>query len=236
MAALTRISAHCWVATSSFCAMNTVVVCGSGGAAVIDPGVTGVELDELVAGLAALGVGRRFGISTHPDWDHLLWHAGLGDVPRYASGRAVAWLNAERLGAARAEAAPAAPGADLELLGQVVPLPSEESIEWAGPTLRLVVHEAHAPGHLGVGVAADGVLVAGDMLSDIEEPLLDARATDPVGDYVRGLDALERAAQGCDVLVPGHGGMARGAEIAARIRRDRTILAGRAHRRPTGAV
>ncbi len=224
MAALTRISKHCWVTTSSFCAMNTVVVCGSGGAVVIDPGVTGDELDELVAGLATLGVACVSGISTHPDWDHLLWHVGLGDVPRYASGRAVAWLNAERLAAARAEAAPDAPGADLELLGRVVPLPNEQLLEWAGPTLQLVVHDAHAPGHLGVVVPTDGVLVAGDMLSDTEEPLLDFSANDPVGDYLRGLDALERAAAGCEVVVPGHGRVARGAEIAARIRRDRTLL------------
>ena len=56
MAALTRISKHCWVTTSSFCAMNTVVVCGSGGAVVIDPGVTGDELDELVADSVSAGL------------------------------------------------------------------------------------------------------------------------------------------------------------------------------------
>ena len=67
-------------------------------------------------------------------------------------------------------------------------------------------------------------MLPGDMLSDTEEPLLDLSANDPVGDYVRGLDALERAAAGCEVVVPGHGRVARGAEIAARIRRDRTLL------------
>jgi hypothetical protein len=25
------------------------------------------------------------GFSTHPHWDHLLWHPRLGDVPRYAT-------------------------------------------------------------------------------------------------------------------------------------------------------
>jgi hypothetical protein len=35
-----------------------------------------------------------------------------------------------------------------------------------------------------------GVLLAGDMLSDIEVPLLDLLAADPIGDYRAGLDLL----------------------------------------------
>ncbi|MGB3955644.1 MAG: MBL fold metallo-hydrolase, partial [Brooklawnia sp.] len=89
MTGLRRISPHCWVSTSSFCSTNSVVVVGATQAVVIDPGVTGAELARLAAGLAELGVGCAFGISTHPDWDHLLWHPGLGDAPRYASARAV---------------------------------------------------------------------------------------------------------------------------------------------------
>lgn len=197
---------------------------GRTSAVVIDPGVTGDELDRLVAALAELGLGCVFGISTHPDWDHLLWHPGFGEVPRYASARAVAWLTADRLSAARSEAAVDAPGTDLELLGLVQPLPAEGLPDWEGPSLRLVVHDAHAPGHLAVVVSEDGVLVAGDMLSDIEPPLVDPRSADPVGDYFRGLDALAEAAGDCRLLVPGHGSIARDAEILTRIERDRAVL------------
>ncbi len=221
MTGLRRISPHCWVSTSSFCSTNSVVVVGATQAVVIDPGVTGAELARLAAGLAELGVGCAFGISTHPDWDHLLWHPGLGDAPRYASARAVTWLDADRLAAARAEAAPDAPGVDLALLGLVQPLPRQDRLEWDGPGLRMVVHDGHAPGHLAVVVEDDGVLVAGDMLSDIEPPLVDQRSADPVGDYLRGLAAIEAAARGCRVLVPGHGSIAQDAGIGARIAFDR---------------
>lgn len=224
MTGLHRISPHCWVSTSSFCSTNSVAVVGASEAVVIDPGVTGDELAGLVAGLAELGVGCAFGISTHPDWDHLLWHPDLGEVPRYASARAVAWLDADRLAAARDEAAPDAPGVQLTLLGLVQPLPREDVLEWDGPDLRLVLHDGHAPGHLAVVVDDDGVLVAGDMLSDIEPPLVDQRSDDPVGDYLRGLAAIEAAAGGCRILVPGHGSIARDAGISARITGDREWL------------
>lgn len=224
MGSLSQLSAHCWVATSSFCAMNTVVVCAGPAAAVIDPGVTGPELDELVFRLVRLGVKGAFGLSTHPHWDHLLWHPGLGDVPRFASPQAVDWLDADRLAAARAEAGDAAAG-HLELLGLVEPL-GPGPLEWGGPELEFVGHNGHAPGHLGIVVPDDGLLIAGDMCSDIEVPLLDLAAAsgDPLGDYRAGLNKLARVAARCQTLVPGHGGVARGAAVGQRFERDQAYL------------
>ena len=46
------------------------------------------------------------------------------------------------------------------------------------------------------------VLVAGDLLSDVEIPLLDLSADDPVGDYRAALDLLAGTAS---LVVPGHG-------------------------------
>lgn len=223
---LHRLTEHCWITSSTFCRMNTVVVRRDSEAVVIDPGVTGAELEQLTAGLSELGVRRVTGLATHPHWDHLLWHPGLGDGPRYASAAAVDWLDADRLTAVRAEGAPDAPGADLASLGQVIPLP-EAGLDWSGPALEFISHDAHAPGHLAVRLPADGVLVAGDMCSDTEIPLLDLDATDPLADYEAGLDLLTAAAMGCEVLVPGHGSVAAGAQaIAARLAADRRYLAG----------
>lgn len=223
---LHRLTEHCWITSSTFCRMNTVVVRRDSEAVVIDPGVTGAELEQLTAGLSELGVRRVTGLATHPHWDHLLWHPGLGDGPRYASVAAVDWLDADRLDEARAEAAPDAPGADLALLGQVTPLP-DVGLDWAGPELEFVCHGAHAPGHLAVRVPVDGVLVAGDMCSDVEIPLLDLAASDPMGDYAVGLDLVGLAAQDCALLVPGHGSVAVGAAaIAGRLEADRRYLEG----------
>jgi hypothetical protein len=47
-----------------------------------------------------------------------------------------------------------------------------------------------ASGHAAVFLPQTGVLLAGDMLSDVEIPLPDLLAADPLGDYRAGLDRL----------------------------------------------
>jgi glyoxylase-like metal-dependent hydrolase (beta-lactamase superfamily II) len=68
------------------------VVRGEGGLVLVDPGIDGSELNQLADDLDRLGIPVVAGYSTHPHWDHLLWHSRFGDVPRYAT--------AERLGEA----------------------------------------------------------------------------------------------------------------------------------------
>jgi hypothetical protein len=75
-----------------------------------------------------------------------------------------------------------------------------------------------------LGVSDDGgggVLLAGDMLSDVLIPLLDARRPDQVGAYETALDRVGEAATHVDVLIPGHGAVAEGPEVAARVAADR---------------
>jgi glyoxylase-like metal-dependent hydrolase (beta-lactamase superfamily II) len=64
-----------------------------------------------------------------------------------------------------------------------------------------------------------GVLVAGDMLSDIEIPLLDTDASDPLGDYRAGLRRLATV-PGVRWLVPGHGHVAGAGEYRRRLDAD----------------
>jgi glyoxylase-like metal-dependent hydrolase (beta-lactamase superfamily II) len=82
-------------------------------------------------------------------------------------------------------------------------------------------HDAHAAGSTALLVVDAGVLLAGDLLSDVEIPLLDLDAPDPVGTYVRALELLE--ATQARVVVPGHGGVGR--DLAGRVARDRAYLA-----------
>jgi glyoxylase-like metal-dependent hydrolase (beta-lactamase superfamily II) len=76
------------------------------------------------------------------------------------------------------------------------------------------------------------VLLAGDLLSDTEVPLLDAGAPDAVARYAATLDRL--ASLDARVVVPGHGSVARGPEVAARFAADvaylRDLAAGRESR------
>jgi glyoxylase-like metal-dependent hydrolase (beta-lactamase superfamily II) len=56
---------------------NAVVAQGRAGVLLIDPGVTGDEMTCLANDLRELGQPVVAGFSTHPHWDHLLWHAGI---------------------------------------------------------------------------------------------------------------------------------------------------------------
>ena len=82
-----------------------------------------------------------------------------------------------------------APGHDLGLFGRLTVLDSA-AIAWDGPTTELIVHDGHAPGHGAVFMPEAGILVAGDMRSDMEIPLLDTEAQDAFGDYRAGVAAL----------------------------------------------
>ena len=66
-------------------------------------------------------------------------------------------------------AADSASGIPLELIGLLTPLPAD-----GGPVPgEILEHQAHALGHAAVLLADRGVLLAGDMLSDVLIPLLD---------------------------------------------------------------
>ena len=89
---------------------------------------------------------------------------------------------------------------------------------------EIIEHQAHAVGHAAVLLADRGVLLAGDMLSDILIPLFDSRQDDQVGAYETALDRLDEAARHVDVVVPGHGAVAEGPEVAARLAADRAYI------------
>src|SRR5947209_20590632 len=104
--------------------------------------------------------------------------------------------------------------------GLVTPLPAD-----GGPVPgEIIEHQAHAIGHAAVLLADRGVLLAGDMLSDVLIPLLDARRPDQVGAYETALDRLGEASTHVDVLIPGHGAVAEGPEVAARVAADHSYI------------
>src|SRR6202035_4155595 len=95
-------------------------------------------------------------------------------------------------------------------------------IPWDGPQVRIVEHQAHAPGHAALLIEKRGVLVAGDMLSDVLIPMLDLNAAAaPGGAYLAALRLLEGVADSADVLVPGHGSAGGAGQVRARIDQDR---------------
>jgi len=108
---------------SEFCQSNAVVVQGRAGVLLIDPGVLGDEMACLANDLSDSGQTVVAGFSTHPHWDHLLWHAPLGAAPRYGTARCAATVR-DRLSS----------GIDARRLG----IPDEVPLELLGRKLDII--------------------------------------------------------------------------------------------------
>jgi glyoxylase-like metal-dependent hydrolase (beta-lactamase superfamily II) len=216
---LTEVADGVWVRQSGWVWSNAVVVRAYDGLVLVDPGIDGSDMEELADDLDGLGLPVVAGFCTHPHWDHLLWHSRFGEVPRYATATCARTASEVRE-RAQAMAAESATGVPLDLVALLTPLPAD-----GGPVPGTVLeHEAHAPGHAALLLADRGVLVAGDMLSDVLVPLLDPRRTGQVDAWATALDELAERAGGVEVVVPGHGAVARGPEVAARLAADRAYV------------
>jgi glyoxylase-like metal-dependent hydrolase (beta-lactamase superfamily II) len=212
---------------SEFIQSNSVVVQGRDGVLLIDPGITGAEMAALANDLHELGQPVVAGLSTHSDWDHVLWHGKFGDAPRYGTARCAASIqdllsNADWKDRIAAGLPPEyAEEIPMDLLGLITGLPAEAAqIPWDGPEVRIIEHQAHAPGHAALLLEERGVLVAGDMLSDILMPFLDLDAANPVEDYLAALRLFESVAAGVDAVIPGHGSVGGAEQLRARIKQD----------------
>jgi glyoxylase-like metal-dependent hydrolase (beta-lactamase superfamily II) len=210
---------------------NAVVVQGRAGVLLIDAGITGDEMACLANDLRELGQPVVAGFSTHADWDHVLWHAELGEAPRYGTARSAAAMQdvlsdadwkarvTEGLPPEIADETP------LDQYGRITGLPAGTTrIPWDGPEVRIIEHDAHAPGHAALWIQESGVLVAGDMLSDVLVPMLDVSTADPIGDYLAALDLFEGVASDANAVVPGHGSVGGADQLRARIDLDRAYV------------
>jgi glyoxylase-like metal-dependent hydrolase (beta-lactamase superfamily II) len=230
---LTQVADGVLVHQSELLQNNAVVVRGRAGVLLVDPGIEGSEMACLANDLRELGQPVVAGFATHPDWDHVLWHPELGEAPRYGTARCAAVMRDVRSDADwKARVAGGLPpeiaeDTPLDLFGLITGLPEGAGrIPWDGPDVRIIEHPAHAPGHAALLVEGSGVLVAGDMLSDVFIPMLDdfTDNNDPIEEYLVGLDELEAVADDVEVLVPGHGSVASADQVRARIAQDRAYL------------
>ncbi len=205
------------VTTSRRDLTTSTVVISDGQALLVDPAWDADELAGIAADLTDLGVVVSAGFCTHAHHDHVLWHPGLGPAPRFASSR-VADICARDRERIVKRLGPRWPVELAELVGRVAG--TDGAIpDWPG--VRLLTHDAHAPGHTALWLPAHGVLIAGDMLSNAELPLLEESTP---AQYAAGLDLLRPYTSRASVLIPGHGRIAVGTQILARWRADRAYL------------
>ncbi|MER7247567.1 MBL fold metallo-hydrolase [Kribbella sp. NPDC000426] len=225
---LTHVADGVRVHQSELLQNNTVVVRGDAGVLLVDPGITGEEMACLAKDLQGEAVVAGF--ATHPDWDHVLWSADLGDAPRYGTVRCAAELQelmskpdwkADILEWVPPEIADELP---LDLFGLVTGVGTTH-LPWDGPQARIIEHRAHAAGHAALLIEESGVLVAGDMLSDVLIPMLDVHGEpDPIEEYLAALQLFDDIAADVRFVVPGHGSVADANELRTLIDQDRAYV------------
>jgi glyoxylase-like metal-dependent hydrolase (beta-lactamase superfamily II) len=209
-------------------AMNSVALLDPEHAVLVDPGILPSELDDMAAVVAAVAPRAVTLIFSHHHWDHVLgrtwWPAAdtLGHDGFAAALDADAAHAADEANRVATEAGERWPRAyrPFEPDHAVSGLHFRRIDPW-----RLVLRSApgHCPTQLNVHLPDRGILIAGDMLSDIEIPGLDAEP----GVYRASLEALMPMVDGgaIEVIVPGHGALARGQDaVRERFRADLDYL------------
>jgi hydroxyacylglutathione hydrolase len=228
MSAWTDLGGGVRVRRSRAYAMNSVLLLDPAHVVLVDPGVLPSELDDLVAATARTGAADVTLVFTHSHWDHVLgraWWPRAATVAHSAFAAAIA----RDAGAILADADACTRGLGEPWERGFAPFVPDvathgETGVTRGPW-RFVLRDApgHCDDHVTVHVPARRLLVAGDLLSDLEIPWLDR---EPAA-YRRTVEDVGRLVESgaVETLVPGHGVIARGAAaVRARVRRDLRYL------------
>jgi glyoxylase-like metal-dependent hydrolase (beta-lactamase superfamily II) len=191
-----------FVATSRTMSTTSTVVAHGGSVLLVDPAWHPDELASLGAELTGRELRVVAGFATHAHHDHLLWYPRFGEAPRFASESTARLAVTDRAALVKALGTEF-PEQLAELMGRV--LPTQGAIPTrhlpTGITAELIIHDGHAPGHSALWLDHQRVLIAGDMLSDVEVPL----PYDDLDSYLEGLDKLAPFVARADVVIPGHG-------------------------------
>ncbi len=209
-------------------AMNSVVLLDEEHTILVDPGILPSEIDDIAAVVQAASPAAITIIFTHHHWDHVLgrpWWPQAETLAHDAFPDAVK----TDLAYIRSEAGRVAGEAGERFAQPFEPFPLQHFVSGLnfrkfGPW-RMVLRSA--PGHcatqLNVHLPEQRILIASDMLSDIEIPALE---TVPEI-YRESLDTLMPIVEGgaIEVIVPGHGAIAHGQdEVLARFHADLDYL------------
>ena len=223
----THLTPSLWVTQSALYATNSGIFLSEGQACLIDPGITPEAIAGIARFVAEQGATPQAIVLTHGHWDHLL---GAEHFPGIAIIAHTAYYDVLQARGDDLQRQVAAWEADAGLHRQqpfAAPPPRptltfDSDMKFTVGALKLCLSHApgHAPDQLVITHAASGVLWAGDMLSDLEIPLV----SHSLAAYERTLARL--AELDIRVLIPGHGQPTGDpAEIRARLAADRAYLA-----------
>jgi len=165
------------------------------------------ELELLPTLMSHAGFEVRGLLATHADFDHLLGRLAFPDLTLGVGEPTMARIRAEP-GAAQRELR----DADAEhyvrrerplSLGAVQALPVPGHVGLGDDELEIHPAEGHTADGLAVFARDAGVLVCGDLLSDVEIPMLSPGGS--LADYRSTLARLAPLIEAAEVVVPGHG-------------------------------
>jgi glyoxylase-like metal-dependent hydrolase (beta-lactamase superfamily II) len=199
------ISPDALVVTSAFWQTNAVALRSGGEAVLIDSPYLPDELDALPGLLAGAGFEPDGLLATHADFDHLLARLAFPGITLGLAESSVARMHRSPGEAQRAlrqyddefyvtRVAPLA-------LGQTQALPVPGRVEIGDRELELHPAEGHTVDGMALFDRAQGLLIVGDYLSDVEVPWIHGSLTD----YRATLARLGSLVEQAMTIVPGHG-------------------------------
>jgi glyoxylase-like metal-dependent hydrolase (beta-lactamase superfamily II) len=199
------VSPDALVVTSGFWQTNAIALRSGDEAMLVDSPYLPEELEALPGVLAGSGFEPDGLIATHADFDHVL---GRLAYPGMTLG--LAESSVERLHRAPGEAQRALRTYDAEFyvaraaplsLGQVQALPVPGHVEIGDRELELHPAEGHTVDGMALFDRAQGLLIVGDYLSDVEIPWIHGS----LADYRATLARLAPLVEQAETVVPGHG-------------------------------
>jgi cyclase len=233
-----RLGRHCY-ALAGFgylppWSVNAGFVCGERLTLVVDTGPTAYAAATILGyAQAARPANTVIAVNTELHLDHLAGNSLLREQGIDVYGHpSIARSNADlAVDVAAYEACVIDPArreeARLPFLGTHIANPNQivdrdQALDLEGVTAQLLLVAGHTTANLAVWIAEDHVLYSGDTVVSDYRPNLAAGTPSDWHCWLQSLDRLESL--GAEILVPGHGRILRGEEIATEIARIRVSL------------
>jgi len=235
-----QISSHCWAVTGLAYLppweLNAGFIAGGHTTLVVDTAATALAAATIhgYATLARPG-NRLIVINTERHFDHIGGNAYFRDRGAEILGHPACARPEEEFRAEIAEfnaaiADPARRGAgeaEVFYRGTTLAPPTrfiaeDTTLDLGDLEARVLLTPGHTPSNLSIHIPAEGVVYTGDCLVNGYLPNLACGAAPEWGQWLDSIGRIERLAP--EAIVPGHGPLARGAEVREVIEHVRSVL------------